>query len=68
MNKAKRTEPHRFYGRPADNSLESFKEFIRAAALALDPDASDHLTEEQWRQAWQAFWGDQRARPPVHQQ
>jgi hypothetical protein len=57
MQQADNTAPRRFYGRPADQSFEAFKDFVRAFTLALNPEAKDEPTEEQWRQAWKAFWG-----------
>ena len=65
MQQADNTAPRRFYGRPADQSLEAFKDFIRGLTLALNPDAADEPTEEEWRSAWKAFWGS--AEEPNHQ-
>jgi hypothetical protein len=50
------TQTQRFYGRPADRTLQGYKDFIRGMTLALNPEAKDDTTEEQWRQAWQEFW------------
>lgn len=57
MEQSDNTTPRRFYGRPADQSLEAFKDFIRSMALDLKSEAEDEPTEAQWRSAWQAFWG-----------
>ena len=46
----------RFYRRPADRSLQGFKDFVTGMTAALHPDANDDVTEEQWRKAWQTFW------------
>jgi hypothetical protein len=56
MEPTKRSEPRRFYGRPADRSLHAYKDFILGITLALNPDAKDEITEDEWRQAWQEFW------------
>jgi len=42
--------------RPADRSLQAYKEFILGITRALDPKAKDEWTEEQWQQAWEEFW------------
>jgi len=44
------------YGRPADRSLEAFKEFINAMVAKLAPDAKNTMTEEKWKTAHQKFW------------
>ncbi len=49
-------EPKRFYSRPRDQSLEAYKDFILDMLAALNPEAKDDMTEEEWRQAWQQFW------------
>jgi hypothetical protein len=56
MESTKRSEPRRFYGRPADRSLQAYKDFILGMTLALNPDAKDEITEDEWRQSWQEFW------------
>jgi hypothetical protein len=57
MEPTKHSEPRRFYGRPADRSLQAYKDFVLGMTLALNPAAKDDMTEEQWRESWQAFWG-----------
>ena len=37
--------------------MQAHKEFILGITLALNPAAKDDMTEEQWRESWQAFWG-----------
>ncbi len=49
-------EPKRFYGRPRDESLQAYKDFILEMLAALNPEAKDEMTDEEWRQAWQQFW------------
>ncbi len=49
-------EPKRFYSRTRDQSLEAYKDFILDILAALNPEAKDDMTEEEWRQAWQQFW------------
>ena len=56
MESTKRSEPRRFYGRPADRSLQAYKDWILGMTLALNPDAKDEMTEDEWRRAWQEFW------------
>jgi hypothetical protein len=56
MEPTKRSEPRRFYGRPTDRSLQAYKDFILGMTLALNPDAKDEITEDEWHQAWQEFW------------
>ena len=56
MGPTKRSEPRRFYGRPADGSLQAYKDFILGMTLALNPCADDDMTEDEWCQAWQEFW------------
>jgi hypothetical protein len=68
MEFTKPSEPRRFYGRPADRSLQAYKDFIRGMALALNPDAQDDMTELQWRKSWQAFWGAPSEAPGSDQQ
>jgi hypothetical protein len=57
MEPTKHSEPRRFYGRPADRSLQAYKDFVLGMTLALNPAAKDDMTEEQWWESWQAFWG-----------
>ncbi len=49
-------EPKRFYGRPKDQSLQAYKDFILDMLAALNPEANSDMTEDQWRRAWQQFW------------
>lgn len=56
MEPINNAEPRRFYSRPVDRSLQAYKDFIRGMTLALNPDAKDELTEDEWRKAWQEFW------------
>ncbi len=49
-------EPERFYGRPRDESLQAYKDFILDMLAALNPEQKDDMTDEEWRQAWQQFW------------
>jgi hypothetical protein len=48
--------PQRFYGRPANRSLQADKDFVRGMTLALNPNAPDNLTEDAWQREWQQFW------------
>lgn len=50
-------EPRRFYSRPADESLQAYKEWISGMAMALGSGEAEAIAEEDWRQAWLAFWG-----------
>jgi hypothetical protein len=68
MEPTKHSEPRRIYGRPADRSLQAYKNFIRHMTLALNPDAKDDMTEEQWRQAWEEFWAAAGEPPESDQQ
>jgi hypothetical protein len=52
----KHSEPRRFYGRPANRSLQAYKDFVLGMTLALNPDAKDEMTEDEWRRAWEEFW------------
>lgn len=42
--------------RPADKSLEAFKEWAIAFTKRINPNAKDTMTEEQWVKAHQEFW------------
>jgi hypothetical protein len=57
MEPTKHSEPQRFYGRPADRSLQAYKIFVLGMTLALNLAAKDDMTEEQWQESWKAFWG-----------
>ncbi len=48
--------PRRVYARPADRSLQAYKDFILTILAAVSPDAIDDQSEEQWQAAWQKFW------------
>ncbi len=48
--------PKRVYGRPRDQSLPAYKDFILDVLTALNPAAKDEMTEDQWRRSWQEFW------------
>jgi hypothetical protein len=56
MESTKHSEPRRFYSRPADRSLQAYKDWILGMTLALNPDAKDEITEDEWHRAWQKFW------------
>jgi len=45
-----------YYGRPADRTLEAFKEFINAMVSKLAPDAKDTMTDAKWIAAHKKFW------------
>ncbi len=49
-------EPKRFYSRPRDQCLEAYKDLILDMLAALNPEAKDDMTQDQWRQHWQQFW------------
>lgn len=49
-------ENNRFYSRPKDESLQAFKDWIDGMTKALNPDAKDDLTEEEWEAKWREFW------------
>jgi hypothetical protein len=68
MEPTKHSELRRFYGRPADRSLQAYKDFIRGMTLALDPDAKDDMTEARWQQAWKEFWAAASELPGNHQE
>jgi hypothetical protein len=53
--------------RPTDRR-KPIKDFILGMTLALNRDAKDELTEEQWRVSWQAFWGAPSEAPGSDQQ
>lgn len=40
------TQRQRFYARPADRSLQAYKDFIPGMSLALNPNAEHDLTED----------------------
>lgn len=55
-----------FFSRPADRSLQAYKDWIQDMARALESSAGvkmtearaeDHVTEEQWEASWKKFWG-----------
>ena len=56
MEFTKHSEWWRFCGRPTDTSLHAYKDFILSMTLALNPDAKDEVTEDEWRGAWEEFW------------
>ena len=45
-----------FSSRPRDKSLQAFKDWIGDVYQALNPGATDTLTEEQWVEKWKEFW------------
>lgn len=44
----------RCYARPADRSLESYKEFLERIRIALGGEWT--MTDEELREAWLDFW------------
>ncbi len=46
--------PHRFYARPADRSLEAYKQFLECMADSLG--IAQDLREDELRRGWQRFW------------
>jgi len=47
-------EPHRFYSRPADRTLEAYKQWIRGLTRALG--GRDDLTDADLEKGWRRFW------------
>jgi len=47
-------EPHRSYSRPADSSLEAYKQWIRGLTRALG--GRDDLTDADLEKGWRSFW------------
>jgi hypothetical protein len=47
----------KIYGRPADDSLQAYKDFIISftARLTGKPE-DDDTTEEEWVASWKKFW------------
>lgn len=44
------------FTRPASRSLEDFKSWVLATARALNPDAEDDMSHEEWEKACKEFW------------
>ncbi len=45
--------------RPADKSLQAYKDWINETVIALGGDTqSDDSTEEEWVADWQDFWSE----------
>jgi hypothetical protein len=49
-------KPRLVLSRPKDKSLESFKAWIQGVVKAINPNAKDTTTEEQWIESWKKFW------------
>lgn len=45
MEPTKHSEPRRFYGRPADRSLQAYKDFVLGMTLALNPASKHDMTK-----------------------
>jgi hypothetical protein len=45
--------------KPHDRSFEAFKEWLTQFDHHTDPEAEDHLSEEELRKAWRIFWSGQ---------
>lgn len=56
----KKTAIH--YGRPADRSLEAFKEFVNAMIAKLAPNAKRTMTEDDWKKYHTEFWASEEAK------
>jgi hypothetical protein len=56
MNPQEQSEPRRFYSRPADESLQAYKEWIAGMRVALGGEEAEAIAGEDWRQGWLDFW------------
>jgi hypothetical protein len=68
MEPTKGSERRRFYGRPADRSLRAYRDFILGMTLAVNPNAKDDMTEDEWQQAWEEFWAEASEARGIHEQ
>ena len=55
-NRNKPTGPAAFMGRPRDESLQAYKDFVMAFVDALGGDTKDDSTEAEWEADWKKFW------------
>jgi len=52
----KKCKPKLVLGRPADKSLQAFKDFILGFCKELGVPDSNNMTEEEWEKGWKKFW------------
>jgi hypothetical protein len=57
MNPQGQPEPRCFCSRPADESLQAYKEWIFGMVMVLGSGEAEAIAEEDWRQGWLAFGG-----------
>ncbi len=51
-------KPEIVFDRPADQSLEAFKQWVRDMVSAIGDSTKDPMTEAEWMAAWKKFWSD----------
>lgn len=49
-------QPQPSLSRPKDNSLESYKAWIKEITLSLNPQAEMTLTDKEYEDGWKRFW------------
>ena len=49
-------KPQIHFTRPRDESLQAFKDWVSGMVRALNPNAKNVLTEEEWESRWREFW------------
>ena len=63
MKDEEEKKPHQTNAKPQihfthlkDESLQAFKDWVGSMVKALNPNARNVLTEEQWESRWREFW------------
>jgi len=56
-------KPVLVFAKPADKSLQAYKDFIQGIVRRVNPDAKNDMTEEDWVKGWQEFWSGSANKP-----
>ena len=58
------TKPVLLFSRPAEKSLQAYKDFIQGITRRVNPNAKSDMTEEDWVKGWQEFWSETPVKKP----
>jgi sulfur relay (sulfurtransferase) DsrC/TusE family protein len=56
-------ESKRYFTHPKDNTLQAYKDWINSMVTALNPNAKDEMSEQEWEVDWREFWNKAKPNP-----
>jgi hypothetical protein len=56
-------KPVLVFARPADKSLQAYKNWIQGMVKRINPNAKNDMTDADWERDWKAFWSGSANKP-----